>query len=59
MKTIKLLDLCCKAGGGSMGYFQAAKDMGLNIEITGVDIEPQPIQGILAEIFSESNQIKN
>lgn len=25
-----------------MGYFLAAKDLGFNIEITGVDIEPQP-----------------
>jgi len=41
-KKILLLDLCCKAGGCSMGYFQAAKDLGLSIEITGVDIEPQP-----------------
>ena len=41
-KTIKLLDLCCKAGGCSMGYYQAAIDLGYNIQITGVDIEPQP-----------------
>lgn len=41
MKTIKLLDLCCKAGGCSMGYFQAAQDLGLRIKITGVDIEDQ------------------
>jgi DNA (cytosine-5)-methyltransferase 1 len=39
---IKLLDLCCKAGGCSMGYFQAAQDLGIDIEITGVDIEAQP-----------------
>jgi DNA (cytosine-5)-methyltransferase 1 len=39
---IKLLDLCCKAGGCSVGYYQAAKNMGLDIEITGVDIKPQP-----------------
>jgi DNA (cytosine-5)-methyltransferase 1 len=42
MIKIKLLDLCCKAGGCSMGYFLAAQDLGLDIEITGVDIEPQP-----------------
>lgn len=39
---IKLLDLCCKAGGCSMGYYQAAQDLGIDIEITGVDIEAQP-----------------
>ena len=41
-KTIHLLDLCCKAGGCSVGYKQAANDIGLDIQITGVDIEPQP-----------------
>lgn len=40
--SVRLLDLCCKAGGCSMGYYQAAKDLGIEIEITGVDIEPQP-----------------
>lgn len=39
---IRLLDLCCKAGGCSVGYHQAAKDLALQIEIVGVDIEPQP-----------------
>lgn len=38
---IKLLDLCCKAGGASMGYYQAANDLGIKIEITGIDIEHQ------------------
>lgn len=42
LRKIKLLDLCCKAGGCSVGYQQAAHDLGLEIEITGVDIEPQP-----------------
>lgn len=41
METIKLLDLCCKAGGCSVGYSQAASDLGVKIEITGVDIERQ------------------
>lgn len=39
---IKLLDLCCKAGGAAMGYFKAALELGLDIEIIGVDIEEQP-----------------
>ena len=39
---VKLLDLCCKAGGCSMGYYQAAIEIGVDIEITGIDIEPQP-----------------
>lgn len=39
---IKLLDLCCKAGGCSVGYYQAAQKLGLQIQITGVDKEPQP-----------------
>ena len=42
MKKLHLLDLCCKAGGCSMGYFQAAKDLGIDLSITGVDIETQP-----------------
>jgi len=41
-QSIRLLDLCCKAGGASFGYYQAAIDLGLNIEITGIDIEFQP-----------------
>jgi DNA (cytosine-5)-methyltransferase 1 len=39
---IKLLDLCCKAGGCSVGYARAAKALNLDIEIVGVDIAPQP-----------------
>lgn len=39
---IKLLDLCCGAGGASAGYLQAAEELGLEIEITGVDIKEQP-----------------
>lgn len=41
-KVIKLLDLCCKAGGCSVGYHKIATEMGFTIEITGVDIAPQP-----------------
>lgn len=39
---IKLLDLCCKAGGCSEGYRRAAADMGKEIEITGIDNQLQP-----------------
>lgn len=41
MSKVYLLDLCCKAGGCSVGYERAAKKMGIDIEIVGVDIEPQ------------------
>ena len=34
---VKLLDLCCGAGGAARGYHDAGFD-----DITGVDIEPQP-----------------
>ncbi len=40
--NIRLLDLCCKGGGCSVGYEQAAIDLGLSIKIIGVDKEPQP-----------------
>ena len=35
---MRILDLCCKAGGASMGYHRAFPDA----EIVGVDIDPQP-----------------
>ncbi|NOU19407.1 MAG: DNA cytosine methyltransferase [Bacteroidales bacterium] len=40
--VIKLLDLCCKAGGCSVGYYRAAKALGLDIEIVGIDKDYQP-----------------
>lgn len=42
MGKIKLLDLFCKAGGCSVGYYRAGCSMGHEIEIVGVDIEDQP-----------------
>lgn len=42
MKEIRLLDLCCSAGGCSAGYKQAADDLGIPIKIIGVDLNPQP-----------------
>jgi DNA (cytosine-5)-methyltransferase 1 len=41
MAKIKLLDLCCGAGGCSMGYKLAAERLGMEIEITGVDMKVQ------------------
>lgn len=42
MAKIRLVDLCCKAGGCSTGYYRAAKALKRSIEIIGVDIEDQP-----------------
>jgi DNA (cytosine-5)-methyltransferase 1 len=39
---IILLDSCCKAGGCSVGYHRAASDLGIEIDIVGIDIEDQP-----------------
>ncbi|HMN89071.1 MAG TPA: hypothetical protein PKD70_06365 [Saprospiraceae bacterium] len=41
MTKIKLLDLCCGAGLAADGYMQAAQKLGLQLEITGVDIKFQ------------------
>jgi hypothetical protein len=42
MGKIRLLDLCCGAGGCSVGYKQAAEELGLEIEIIGIDNADQP-----------------
>lgn len=39
---MRILDLFCGAGGASMGYHQALQEMGINHEIVGIDINPQP-----------------
>lgn len=41
MEKVRILDLFCKAGGCSVGYHRAFTELGMDVEITGVDIEPQ------------------
>lgn len=41
MRQIRLLDLCCGAGGCAMGYKLAADDLGMEIEIVGIDLAEQ------------------
>jgi len=38
---LKILDVCCCSGGASMGIYQAAQNCQIEVEITGLDIEPQ------------------
>lgn len=42
MKKIKLLSLFCGVGGACEGYVQAAAAAGVELDIVGVDIRPQP-----------------
>lgn len=37
-----LLDLCCCAGLAADGYMKAARDLGIDLHIVGIDIDPQP-----------------
>ncbi len=65
MAKIKLIDLCCKAGGCSEGYKRAAKALKRSIEIVGVDIEEQPnypfdfIKGDAVEYLRNNYQFFN
>jgi len=40
--VIRILDLFCGAGGAAEGYDQALTELGIDHEIVGVDIAPQP-----------------
>jgi len=42
VKTLKFLDAFCGAGGATEGYRQACEALGIQCEITGVDIRPMP-----------------
>lgn len=49
---LKILDLFSGAGGAAMGYHQAAEDLGVEHEITGIDIKPMlryPFRHIVAD----------
>lgn len=41
-RKVRLLDLFSGAGGAAYGYWLAAQALGIDIEIDGVDIVPQP-----------------
>ncbi len=42
MRTFHILDTFCGAGGATRGYQQACEALGIECEITGVDIRPMP-----------------
>ena len=42
MRTVRILDLFCGAGGSAVGYHRAFTAAGYAVEITGVDTVPQP-----------------
>lgn len=42
MTRLRFVDLFCGAGGAAMGYHRAAKQLGIVLEIVGVDVDPQP-----------------
>lgn len=39
---MRILDLCCCAGGSARGLFDGLAERGVDVEIVGVDIHPQP-----------------
>lgn len=41
-KVFKIVDLFCGCGGCSVGYYRAFKRAGYDVEITGIDLDPQP-----------------
>ena len=40
--VLKILDLFCCAGGCAAGYYRAFTEAGYDVQITGVDLAPQP-----------------
>lgn len=39
---LRMIDLYCGAGGCSVGYARAAAALGIELEVVGVDLSPQP-----------------
>lgn len=42
MRSLRVLDLFCGAGGASRGYFDGFTAAGYDVEVVGVDHKPQP-----------------